>query len=78
MGPSPLVPQLGPSRAEWPLVPCQPQWPQAPLSIQQAWLCPELCPFAIFSIPRLRRALETVIIISPFTEEETEMQKFKA
>lgn len=58
-GPAPWCPSRGHPEPNGPLVPCQPQWPQAPLSIQQAWLCPELCPFAIFSTPRPRRALGT-------------------
>lgn len=78
MGPSPWCPSWCHPGPNGPLVPQQPQGPQAPLSIQQAWLCPELCPFAIFSTPRPHRVLETVTIISLVTEEETEMQKFKA
>lgn len=80
MGPSPWCPSWCHPGPNGPLVPQQPQGPEAPLSIQQAWLCPELCPFAIFSTPRPHRVLvlETVTIISLVTEEETEMQKFKA
>lgn len=79
-GPSPLVPQLrGTIQAEWSPCPMPATMATGPTVHSAGLALPrKLCPFAIFSTPRPRRALETVTVLSPFTEEETETQKFKA